>query len=308
MNRGDYLQLLGEKTAIERMIAETPEEDVLDRASLSARLTSVEAALSQAMPDEREAARVKLTFKGRPVIGSHGIFAEFGMKAVSGFAESVTAMAASLIAPLAAMGPIPNRDQHQLLITNTALGSFGFELEEHRTGQLTLAEGSAVAQALDRTQALLRGTQGTDDELADSAAEADRRALDKVRAFLELLADNEAVCTVQFGESIVSFTDVGQVRTSIERLSQENLREQPEELRGELQGVLPKARVFEFKLTDSSQVIRGKISPTVVDPDALNRELHRPTVIKVMVTRVGSGRPRYMLLEAPDAVPTTETS
>lgn len=305
MNRGEYLQLLGEKTAIERMIAETPAEDVLDRASLSARLKSVEAALSQAKPDEREPARVRLTFKGRPVIGSHGIFAEFGMKAVHGFAESVTAMAASLIAPLAAMGPIPNRDQHQLLITNTALGSFGFELEEHRTGQLTLGDGSAVAQALDRTQSLLRGTQGTDDELADSAAEADRRALDKVRAFLEVLADNEAVCTVQFGESVVSFTDVGQVRTSIERLSQENLREEPEELRGELQGVLPKARVFEFRLADSSQVIRGKISPTVGDPDALNRELHRPTVIKVMVTRVGSGRPRYVLLEAPAAVPTS---
>lgn len=143
MNRGEYLQLLGEKTAVERMIAETPEEGAIDRASLSARLENVEEALAQAKPDEREPARVRLTFKGRPVIGSHGIFAEFGMKAVNGFAESVTAMAASLIAPLAAMGPIPNRGQHQLLITNTALGSFGFELEEHRTGQLTLGDGSA---------------------------------------------------------------------------------------------------------------------------------------------------------------------
>jgi len=71
------------------------------------------------------------------------------------------------------------------------------------------------------------------------------------------------------------------------------------------EGVLPKARVFEFKLADSSQVIRGKISPTVGDAEALNRELHRPTVIKVMVTRVGSGRPRYLLLEAPSAAPTT---
>ena len=71
--------------------------------------------------------------------------------------------------------------------------------------------------------------------------------------------------------------------------------EKPEELRGELQGVLPKAHVFEFKLADSSQVIRGKISPIVSDPDALDRELHRPTVIQVMVTRVGNGRPRYLL-------------
>lgn len=299
MNRGDYLNLLSEKTALERMIAETPEDDVIDRASLSARLEAIEEALAHGKPEEREPARVRLTFKGRPVIGSHGIFAEFSMKAVNGFTESVAAMAASLTAPLAAMGPIPNRDQHQLLITSTALGSFGFELEEHRSGQLTLGDGTAVAQALDRTQLLLRGTLGTDDELADSAAEADRRALDKVRAFLETLADNEAVCTVQVGGSVVSFTDVGQVRTSIERLSQDNLREDPDELRGELQGVLPKARVFEFKLENTVQVIRGKIGPGIADPDALNQDLHQPATIKVLVTRVGSGRPRYVLTEAP---------
>jgi hypothetical protein len=299
VNRGEYLHLLGEKTALERMIGETPKDDVIDRASLTARLKSIEESLTLATPDEREPARVRLTFKGRPVIGSHGIFAEFGMKAVNGFTESVAAMAASLSAPLAAMGPIPNRDQHQLLITSTALGSFGFELEEHRNGQLAFSDGSAIAQALDRTQSLLRGTLGTDDELADSVTDADRRALDKVRAFLETLADNEAVCTVQFGESVVRFGDVGQVRTSIERLSQENLREEPEDFRGELQGVLPKARVFEFKVADSPQVLRGKIAPTIADPDALNRELHQSVLIKVMVTRVGTGRPRYLLLEAP---------
>jgi hypothetical protein len=54
VNNNEYLQLLAEKTALERMIAETPEEDVLDRASLSARLKSIEDALSQAKPDEPE--------------------------------------------------------------------------------------------------------------------------------------------------------------------------------------------------------------------------------------------------------------
>jgi len=198
------------------------------------------------------------------------------------------------------MGPIPNRDQRQLLITSTALGSFGFELEEHRAGQRSLSEPSAVPQALDRTQRLLRGTLGTDDELADSAAEADRRALDKVRGFLQTLVDNEAVCTVQVGDSQVTFTDVGQVKTSLERLSQENLREEQEELIGELQGVLPKARVFEFKLAESDQVIRGKIGPAIQDVDGLNRELHRETHIKLMVTRVGMGRPRYALIAPPE--------
>jgi Uma2 family endonuclease len=51
MNHAEYLHLLGEKTALERMIAETPEEDVLDRASLTARLRQIEAlARHQSIP------------------------------------------------------------------------------------------------------------------------------------------------------------------------------------------------------------------------------------------------------------------
>lgn len=299
MNRQEYLHLLGEKTEVERMIAETPADEVIVRSSLVRRLEEIAERIAAAGPDEREPARVRLTFQGRPVIGSHGIFAEFGTRAVNGFAESVAAMAASSTGPLAAMGPIPNRNQHQLLITSTALGSFGFELEECRAGQLTLDETSAVAQALDRTQRLLQGTLGSDEELADSAAEVDSRALDKVRAFLQVLVDNDAVCTVQVGEAQVRFSDVGQVRNSLERLGQENLREEEQILAGELQGVLPKGRDFEFKLTDTGQIIRGKIGPAIRYADALNQGLHRATRIKVMVTRVGSGRPRYVLLEPP---------
>ena len=104
---------------------------------------------------------------------------------------------------------------------------------------------------------------------------------------------------MQAGESIVSFSDVGKVRTSVERLSQDNLREEEEELRGELQGVLPRARQFEFKLADSERVIKGRISPGIADPGILNRELNRLVCIRVVVTRVGNGRPRYLLVDAP---------
>lgn len=302
MTHSDVAYLLGEKTELERMLAESPEDAVLDRASLRSRLAVVETAIAELGVPARAPARVRLTFKGKPVIGSHGIFAEFGTKAVNGFAESVTAMAASQSAPLAAMGPIPGREQHQLLITSTALGSFGFELEEHLPVQLSLDEETPVARALVQTQQVLRGTQGTDDELAESAFEADRRAIDKVRAFLQTLADSEATCTVEYGESVVRFTDVGQVRTSVERLSQEYLREDSEELEGELQGVLPAGRVFEFKVADTAQTIRGKVASAIPDPASLNHLLEQPVRIKVMVTRVGGGRPRYMLMAPPEPV------
>ncbi len=301
MNRQGALHLLGERSALQRIIADIPEEEVLDRGSLTARLEEVEYQIAQTQIDEREPARARLTFKGRPVIDSHGIFADFGMKAVNSFTEAVAAVAASLTAPLAAMGPIPNREQNQLLITSTALGSFGFELEEYRQGQLTLDDQSIVELALERTQNLLQGSTDPDDELlADSAAELDQRALDKVRAFINTLAEIDATCTLQFRNRAFRFTDSGQVRRSLQRISQDNLHEEEQVLKGEFQGVLPKRQTFEFKLQESDEVIAGKIGPAIATADEFNAHLYRTVSIRLMVTRVGNGRPRYLLLETPD--------
>lgn len=301
MNKQEYTQLLGEKSTLERLLQDTPVEDVLDHASLSSRLNEITQQIGQAQIDEHEPARAKLTFNGRPVIGSYGIFADFGMKAVNGFTEAVAAVAASLTAPLAAMGPIPNRNQNQMLITNTALGSFGFELEEYRDGRLQLDEHSVVELALERTQNLLQGSIEQDDELlADAAAELDQRALDKVRAFVKTLSENEAICALQIRDKAFRFSDIGQVRRSLARISQDNIREEEKTLSGSFDGTLPTRRTFEFKLSESNEVIAGKIGSPVSIPDQINEHLHQQVNIRVMETRVGeNGRPRYMLLEMP---------
>ncbi|MDP1999381.1 MAG: hypothetical protein Q8K22_07275 [Rhodoferax sp.] len=262
-------------------------------------MRTIETQLAEMPVDEREPARARLTFNGAPVIGRHGIFADFGMRAVSSFTDAVASIAASLVAPLASMGPIPNRDQNQLLITNTAVGSFGFELEEFRGAQLPLEDESAMAIALDRTHALLQGTLGSDEDLADVASETDPRALEKIRTFLKVLADSDAVCALQYRGRGVRFTDVGQVRASLARLGADNLRESEQQLHGEFVGVLPKSRTFEFKLTGEEKIIRAKVAPTMQNVDELNQHLHQTVAIHVMTTQVGNGRPRYLLTRMP---------
>ena len=298
MKNEDRLHLLAEQTFLRRDLSETPETARLTRMSIEARLRKVEAELAALPVDERAPARARLTFDGVPVIRSHGIFADFGMKAVNSFTEAVASVAASLTAPLAAMGPIPNRDQNQLLITGTAVGSFGFELEEYRTEQLTL-DSSPVANALERTQALLQSTLGDDEALADIASETDPRALDKVRAFLRVLADNNAICALQCGGRGVRFTDVGQVNRSLARLAADNLHESEEQLHGEFIGVLPNSRSFEFKLASDQQIIRGKVSPRLLNVDDINGHLNQAVQIEVTKTQVGNGRPRYLLTQMP---------
>ena len=295
----EHQQLLAEKNFLNQDLAETPENAKLTRRSLEVRLRKVEKALEAIADGGSMPARARLTFNGLPVVGSHGIFADFGMKAVCSFSDAVTSVAASIRAPLASMGPIPNRDLNQFLITNTALGSFGFELEEYQHQQSMVAGDSSLAIALERTRALLQSTLGNDEELADRASETDPRALDKVRAFLRVLADNDAICTLQHGKHQVRFLDVGQVRSSLARLEADNLQEKHEQIAGSFEGALPNARTFEFKLSDSEHVIRGKIADAVQNIDQLNEHRHVKVEISVTITQVGNGRPRYVLTQLP---------
>ena len=300
MNDQDRHDLLAQRSFLRRMLAKTPENATLTRMSDQARLRKIEAQLAELPTGPKAPARARVTFDGAPVVRSHGIFAEFGMKAMNSLTEAVASVAASLSAPLAPVGPIPNRDKSQLLITNIAVGSFGFELEEHDPDRLQLDDESPVAIALDRTQMLLlASTLGDDDALADIASETDPRALEKVRAFLKVLADNEAICTLQYGHRGVRFTDVGQVKRSLARLAADNLHESEQQLLGEFVGVLPNSRSFEFKLASGGQIIRGKVSPRLQDIESLNKHLHQQVQIDVARTQVGSGQPRYVLLRVP---------
>jgi hypothetical protein len=104
---------------------------------------------------------------------------------------------------------------------------------------------------------------------------------------------------LQYRNQVFRFTDVGQVRRSLERISKDNLHEDEQLLKGEFQGVLPKRRTFEFKITGTDQVIVGKVTPAIEDADLINKHLHQQVEIRAMVTRVGDGRPRYLLLDLP---------
>lgn len=289
--------LIAERSFLRSRLAELPGAARLTRMSTESRLAAIEQVLNE--PAGRVPARVRLTFNGRPVIRSHGIFADFGTKAVSAFADAVAAVAASLTAPLAAMGPIPNREQNQLLITGTAVGSFGFELEEHGNGQLPLEEQSVVGLAIERTRQLLASSIAKDDEqLADAASDLDRRALEKVRTFVSTMAESEAFCAIQYGLHTVRFSSVGEVRDAVDRLSRDHLIEEEVELQGVFEGALPHRRSFEFTVA-GQDIIVGKISPAIEHPSAINAHLGEQVAARFMRTRVGTGRPRYLLLAMP---------
>lgn len=306
MNIQEYRQLQAERTALARLLDELPASSVIERMGLESRKKEVEGALASQPAPFREPVRAILTFRGKPIVGSHGVFAEFGAAAVNAFADAVSAIGASQIRPLGARGAIRSHDDYQLLITGTALGSFGFELEEApKDNEVLFAEVSPVESAIEKAKAIMEASVGSDDELADAIFEVDPRALEALRAFLRTMVDQEAVCALDFKDQVFHFADVGQVRQSLDRLGQNNIHEDEKQIEGAFQGVLPKRRTFEFRIAATEEIISGKVGVGIPDASVINHILEQARTIRVHTTRVGNGRPRYVLLKFP-ALPEQE--
>ena len=289
-------QLLAEKTSLDRMLATLSESSVIDRMSLEARKAEVEKALTAAPAPDREPVRARLTFRGKPVVGNHGVFAEFGAKAINAFTDAVAAIGANQSSALGTRGALPNRDEYQLLITDTAMGSFGFELEEAPSGDTLFPELSPVDHAINQTLRMMEASIGSDDELTEAIADADPRAVEALRAFMQTLANQEAICALEFKEEVFRFADVGQVRQSEGRLRQDNIHEQEQWLSGQFLGVLPQRRTFEFQVSESEEIITGKVGKEIEDAAGINHILEHSLTIQVHAKRAGSGLPKYTLL------------
>lgn len=298
MTRHELERLQAELVTVRRMYAATPEDEVIDRGSLNARIEELEQAIASAGVQGRAPAKVRLTFRGKPVVGSHGIFVSFGQDAVKRYSEAVAMIASSEEEALKAGGRIPNK--RELLITSTAIGSFGFELEEHVEGELPMDEESPTARAMDQFADVLQATQeGSDDELTDSLLDTDPRAVDKIRSFLDLLVSKEAVVNLTHDHRSVRFTQVAKVVEAKERLGEKNIKEDTQEFTGQISGLILSKRWFEFKPEGAAEPIVGKIAKDLKDAAQIDGNLHRLARLKLLVKQAGKGRPKYLLGEMP---------
>ena len=296
MNMQEYRRLQVERTALEGLLERLPTQSVIERSSLEFRKSEVDQALSSLPQSSREPARVRLTFRGKPIVATHGVNADFGGAAVVAFTKAVAIIGASQRATLGWRGRIPNRDDYTIMITDTAVGSFGFEMEEPTNDGL-FSEHSPVESAIAQTKSILEATVGTDAVLTNAVSETHPRALEALRQFLRLMVIGEAVCTIEFKEEVFQFMDVGQVRRSEFRLRRDNIREEQQVIAGRFLGALPAQRRFEFQDSDSGQVISGGIDHTIRDVETINERLTKPTRIRVNLKQVGAAIPSYVLLE-----------
>ncbi|NTU70069.1 hypothetical protein HGB13_04640 [bacterium] len=297
----EYQSIISEINELNSLLASVPEEYVIDRMSLEARLDAAKEILGNLSVQYANHTAI-LTFRGRPVLGTHGIFADFASNATKCFSDAFVAVVAGLGNVLSDNGPLPNRARNQLMITGVALGSFGFELELPYRDPELFPEIEELRRAMTKIEALFRLTaNGSDDEVAEIVEDMHPRAIRKVYEYLDLLVKSEAWCGFEFENHKFVYSDYEQIQYSCERLKADNIQESFEEFQGEFQGVLPNGRTFEFRVYDDDEIIRGKVGVLIEDPDVLNREwLHRIVRAQLHVVRFGVGRPRYSLLSLVD--------
>jgi hypothetical protein len=305
MNHDEYLFLASEVSELESILAEIPKSRVIDRRSFETRLNNAREALAKIDPSLLPK-KARLTFRGTPVFGSHGIAADFATKASSAFTDAFSAIVAGISDELRYMGPIPDKQKNQLIITGTAIGSFGFEFELPKPPPQKDAEQSQIALgipqntelAMQKLESLFRvASEGSDDDLSELVDELHPRAVKKVAEFLGYVSEQNAWCGLEFNNSVFRFSGNEQVKNSAERLNGDNIKETTEEFTGQIIGALPIGRTFEFKLADQKGVLRGKVGPEIEDPNVLNqRFLNKHALITLNVVQVGQGRPRYTLV------------
>ena len=221
MNIREYRHLLSERAALKRLLAEMSPEKVISRKSLQRRTERVAAELAADAGRLPRLIDACLTFQGNPVAGNYGIRADFGGDVLRAFASAVNAVGASQHSTLGSRGAVPQSDNYRLLITDTVRGSFGFRIEDASQQPTVSLESSPVERALERVKTILEASVRTDDDLSEAITESDQRALGALRNFLKTVADQDAVCALEFKGDVFRFSDSAQVRRSEHRLSKE---------------------------------------------------------------------------------------
>ena len=284
---------------LENLLDRMSPDMVVERMGVENRLKKARAKIAGIeLPSPPKEAHI--TFKGKPVLENEGITSDFGAKAVALFSDIVTTAAAGFSGRLKEMGPIPDRNKNEPMLTGIATGSFGFTLEipSEQGNQHYFERENNAEEALKAVQHLLeQSTQGSDETLSELASEIHPRAVKKVHDLLTLIGNNEAWFALEFENHEFEFSSPDQVLSCAKRIGEQNIQEDAEVISGELQGLMLRRRRFELQPFDRP-LIEGRLGPEISDSSTLLQlYLDKAVTCRMTTVRIGRGNPRYTLRE-----------
>lgn len=203
-------------------------------------------------------ASVALFFGGKPVLGSKGISAEFAGGALEKFQDLVTrTFAQEEIGQLGKKGPIPQKNNTKLMVTELARGSFGFVLDE--MSEQSEIQETALKLMVDEVAHIVEETGSPYEPDFEAMVESlDPRTLIALKEFFYLLDNSEA--TIRLVDDKRDFLlDKSAIHRGRVRTEATSIDEIEEVANGELLGLLPEHRKFEFKPVEH-EAIYGTVS------------------------------------------------
>jgi hypothetical protein len=245
------------------------------------------------------------------VLGSAGVQAGFGTKAIGSFQDLITKIWGTITGgEVAAMGPIPDREASQLHITSLVHGSFGFLLEELDSEGEPLFE-STLLRASDQAAEYISGFAGVNEaRFSEVIEELNPRVFQSLRDFFGSVYRGKATFRLVEGERDQKF-DHAAVERAWHRAEASNVDEERIEVTGRLLGVIPMRRRFEFEPDARTMIIEGKVGERFSQSylERINSEQFagrrwKALLHKRVLTKVGrQPSENYILLELQEIEP-----
>lgn len=294
-----YTDLLSRKNFMIDQLHALPENAKMTKIVLQRDLSAIEKKLSELISqrDEKKV-RVSITFSGSPVDGSRGIWAEFASKAVTGFTESINTL-------------INGDGKSKLYIKDIAVGSFGFILEEYVDSEVKeyavqkslfveeVEKTSEIQIAINQLISFFKSATENDDVLSENLQDINDKALERIRKFIDILKENEALCSIKLPDRKFSFNNKEEIINISDSLSEGNIHTKDEYLDGMFVGCLPIGRTSEFRIKDTQNIIKVKIPKSIIDIDLINQNLYKQVTIQVSAKYIRNAKEQYALKVQP---------
>ena len=282
-------ELETELAALTGMLSELPESFVLERLGFEDRLAEVREQLARLTNPAARNAQVAVYFGGGPVVGTIGIEAEFGGRAVANFQALVSSVGA------AGRSGSAQADAGPLLVTGVLHGSFGFQLEEL---ERPLLGETGLAHAVDETIMLLKATKSHDDDRFGALLEHKGQKVHRsLRGFFSYLAERGAGLRVVGELHHVDF-DPADAFAAAQRVSETEVLEEIVTVDCIFGGELSFSGKFELRTVPDNRLIAGLVADQVPAEalDVWQRRRCRAVLRAVASVRGEKRSVRYSLL------------
>lgn len=237
--------------------------DIVGSSQFRRRLDEIHEEISALELQDPTRASVALYFSGHPVLGTRGIAADFAGRCLENYQDLVSkTFARRELGPLGERGPIPLRQNTEMMVTGVTHGSFGFILDE-MSDQTSILDTQLKEVVKEVSLTLEKFSADSDSEFLEFASEIDQRTVISLRNFFQVM-DNSAA-TVRIVEDIHELNlDAAAVLRARQRAESSTIEDETVDIPGTAIHVLPDHRTFEFR-TLTGDVLFGKAHADAVE-------------------------------------------